>query len=312
MLAEHPEALPTPLARAQIGAALALAHDPPRAEAMFAAALDGMARKWWWDDYGTTLRDEAATAVLLKDSGLLPARLAKLVATLPGANLSPDALSTQETAWLAAAAGELGRDGRGVHVAIGGAERPQTAPGKVLTVQMSSVEPVRNMGEKPVWASLAIGGVPVQAPPAARNQMRVTRHFFALDGTALDLDHLTQNTVFVLVLEGRAEDGQDHHALVVQGLPAGWEIAGRIAGGPASGLPWLGDLTEPDAQPAADDRFAAVVPLTGDKPAFRVAVRLRAVTQGDFELPGAELADMYVPAVFARQNAARIKVIGAE
>jgi hypothetical protein len=142
--------------------------------------------------------------------------------------------------------------------------------------------------------------------------MRITRKFFTLDGNPLDLDHLTQNTVFVLVLEGRAEDGQDHRALAVQGLPAGWEIAGRIAGGSASGLPWLGELTEPDAEPAADDRFAAVLPLTGDKPAFRVAVRLRAVTLGDFELPGAELSDMYVPAVFARQNAGRIKVIGAE
>jgi uncharacterized protein YfaS (alpha-2-macroglobulin family) len=312
VLAEHPDALPTPLARAQVGAALALGHDPPRAETMFAAALDGMARKWWWDDYGTTLRDEAATVVLLKESGLLAGRLGKLVATLPGADLSPDTLSTQESAWLAAAAGTLGRDGRGVHVAIGGAEQPRTAPGKVLTVALTSVQPVRNMGERPVWASFAITGVPAVALPAARNQMRVTRHFHTLDGGTLDLDHLTQNTVFVLVLEGKAEDGQDHRALLVQGLPAGWEIAGRLAGGAVSGLPWLGELSEPDAQPAADDRFAAVLPLTGEKPAFRVAVRLRAVTPGDFELPGAELSDMYVPALFARQNAGRIKVLGTE
>jgi uncharacterized protein YfaS (alpha-2-macroglobulin family) len=128
----------------------------------------------------------------------------------------------------------------------------------------------------------------------------------------VDLDHLTQNTVFVLLLEGRAEDAQDHHALVSQGLPAGWEIAGRMAAGPAAGLPWLGELSETEAQPAADDRFAAVVALTGDKPGFRVAVRVRAVTPGDYELPGADLTDMYRPGLFARQNAGRIKVLAVE
>jgi uncharacterized protein YfaS (alpha-2-macroglobulin family) len=312
VLAEHPDALPTPLARAQVGAALALAHDTPRAEAMFLAALDGMARKWWWNDYGTTLRDKAATVVLLKESGLLAGRLAQLVAGLPGADLSPDTLSTPEDAWLAAAAAALGRDGRAVQVALGGVEQPRTAPGKVLTLPLTAVQPVRNLGDKPIWASLAIAGVPAEAPPAARNQMRISRRFLTLDGTALDLDHLKQNTVFVLLLEGRAEDGQDHRALAVQGLPAGWEIAGRLASGQASGLPWLGELSETEAQPAADDRFAAVVALTGDKPGFRVAVRVRAVTPGEYELPGAELSDMYVPAVFARQNAGRIKVLGAE
>ena len=312
VLAEHPDTLPTPLARAQIAAALALAHDQPHAEALFAAALADMGRRWWWTDYGSTLRDEAATVVLLKESGLLSAKLAKLVGLLPGATVAPEALTTQEDAWLAAAAAALGRDGRAVHIALGGTEQPATAPGKVLTKALGEVTPIRNLGDKPVWASLAISGVPVQAAPAARSHLRVSRRFYTLDGQDLNLDHLTQNTVFVLLLEGKAEDGNAHYAMAVQGLPAGWEIAGRIAGGKASGLPWLGELTEPEAQPAADDRFAAVLALTAEKPSFRIAVRVRAVTQGEFELPGAELADMYAPGNFARQNTGRIKILGAE
>jgi alpha-2-macroglobulin len=47
-------------------------------------------------------------------------------------------------------------------------------------------------------------------------------------------------------------------------------------------------------------------------PGFRVAVRLRAVTPGEFELPGAEVSDMYRPGIFARQATARIKVLTAE
>jgi uncharacterized protein YfaS (alpha-2-macroglobulin family) len=142
--------------------------------------------------------------------------------------------------------------------------------------------------------------------------MRVTRKFLHEDGTPLDLDTLRQNTTFVLLLEGRAEDGQDHHALIAQGLPAGWEVVSRFNEGAVPGMAWLDKLSATDAQPAADDRYAAVVTLGTDTPGFRIAVRLRAVTPGAFELPGAEASDMYRPAIFARQAAARIKVLSAE
>ena len=63
-----------------------------------------------------------------------------------------------------------------------------------------------------------------------------------------------------------------------------------------------------DAAPALDDRFAAALTLRTDAPAFRLAARLRATTAGRFELPGAEVMDMYRPAFLARQAAARISV----
>jgi uncharacterized protein YfaS (alpha-2-macroglobulin family) len=142
--------------------------------------------------------------------------------------------------------------------------------------------------------------------------MRVTRKFLNLDGSPLDLDHLRQNTVFVLLLEGRAEDGQAHNAMLLHGLPAGWEIAGRFAAGDVTGAAWLGELSDTLAQPAADDRFAAVMALTPDAASFRVAVRLRAVTPGTYELPGAEVSDMYRPGVYARQATGRVTVLPLE
>ena len=69
--AEQLDKLPTPLARAQLGAALAIAHEKQRAEAAFTAAIAAPNRKPWGDDYGTALRDELAIALLLKESGLL-------------------------------------------------------------------------------------------------------------------------------------------------------------------------------------------------------------------------------------------------
>ena len=308
VLAENPGALPTPMARAHVAAALALAHDQPRAEAMFRAALDSPARRWWPADYGSGLRDLAAMAVLLKESGLLPERLARLTAGLPAADLLPGALSTQEQAWMAAAAATLGRDGRPVRVTLDG----QSLSGAVVAARLSGPASARNLSERAVWQSVSVSGVPVEPLPAARSGMRITRKFLALDGSALNLDQLRQNTEFVLLLEGNAETRQGHRALVMQGLPAGWEITARLPAGSIAGMPWLGELTETEAQPAADDRFAAAIALTEAKPAFRVAARVRAVTPGFYELPGADLADMYRPGVFARQAVGKIRVLPTE
>ncbi|HEX3990172.1 MAG TPA: alpha-2-macroglobulin [Acetobacteraceae bacterium] len=309
VLAEDLDQLPTPLARAQLGAALMLAHDRPRAEAAFAAALDSPARKWWYKDYGSALRDQLAIVVLLKESGVLPERLTALTAALPGADLQPDSLSTQESAWAVAAAAALGKDGQPARIRMDGKEFPAAA---TITSALSGPVTVRNLGDRAVWQSVSVTGVLSEAPPAARSGMRITRKFLHEDGTPLDLDTLRQNTTFVLLLEGRAEDGQDHHALIAQGLPAGWEVVSRFNEGAVPGMAWLDKLSATDAQPAADDRYAAVVSLASDAPGFRVAVRLRAVTPGAFELPGAEVADMYRPAVFAHQAAARINVLSAE
>ncbi len=308
VLAEAIEAMPTPLARAHLGAALALAHDAPRATAAFTAALAAPARRWWSADYGSALRDQLAIAVLLKESGLLPERLERLRAELPGADLRPEALSTQEQAWAVAAAAVLGRDGRGAHVLLGGADLKASA----ISVSVSAPVQVRNLGDTPVFQSLAVTGVPVQAEPAARAGMRILRQFLALNGEKLDLDHLRQNTMFYLALDGRAEDGQAHRALVTAGLPAGWEIAGRLASGEQTAAGFLGALSETEAQPAADDRYAAVVALSEKQPDFHLAVKLRAVTPGRFELSGAEAADMYRPGVFARQATGSISVLPAE
>ncbi len=309
LAAEVIDQMPTPLARAQIGAALALTNDRPRAEAAFAAALANPARKDWDADRGSALRDQVAIALLLKESGLLPDRLPALLAALPGADLKPDGLSTQEQAWAAAAAAVLGRDGRPARIAL---DNKDLVPAATVSVALTGPATARNLDDRPVWQTVSTSGVLTDAPPAARNLMRVSRRFLTLAGDPLDLDQLRQNTVFVLLIEGRADDAQTHRAMLLQGLPAGWEIAGRLKAGKTDGMPWLGELTETESQPAADDRFAATVTLTPDQPGFRIAVRLRAVTPGEYEIPGAQLSDMYRPAVFARQASNRIKIQAAE
>jgi hypothetical protein len=305
-LAEDSDALPTPLARAQLAAAFARAGDRPRAEALFVQALANPARSMWYADYGTAARDALATALLLRESGVAQDRLSALLARLPGADFTLSTSNTQEQAWAVAAASVLGRDGRPARITLNGQELPvQPVVRAALTAAGTAV----NRGDASVVQTVAITGILGSPLPAAAQGMRIARRFQNLDGTPLNLDALRAGQTFILTLEARATTSDRHEAMVVQGLPAGWEIAGRLPAGDTPGLPWLGTLTEPLSMPARDDRFAAAVELTADAPLARFAVRVRAVTAGSFELPGAEAQDMYRPGVFARQNVAQIVIL---
>ncbi len=309
-LLEQLDQLPTPLAKAQLASAFARAGDRERAEAAFTAALASPARRWWAFDYGNAARDSLAVALLLKESGLLASRLPVLIARLPGPELTPAGSSTQDQAWAIAAAQALGRDSRPPQVALNG--QPVPAPGPRVSLALSGPARLRNEGAATLWQSVAVTGIPREALPAATAGMRVTRRFFAVDGKPQEIGQLRQNQVFVMLVEGRADTREEHRALLQQGLPAGWEIVSRMAAGTVPGMPWLGELTETAATPALDDRYAAALNLSAETPAFRLAVRLRAVTAGRFELPGAEVADMYRPAIFARGATRRVQVTPAE
>jgi uncharacterized protein YfaS (alpha-2-macroglobulin family) len=305
-LMENVGDMPTPLSLAQLGAVFARGGDRARAEQAFNAALSNLGRRWWSFDYGTAQRDALAVASLLKESGLLADRLAALMGALPGQNFTPENTRTQEQAWAVLAAARLGQGMRPIEASLDGVVLPAAS---VIMAPLPAPALLRNLGATTVWQMVATNGIPRQAPPAARQGLTIRRHFHALDGAALNLDTLRAGDGFVLLLEASADAEEKFQLLVQQGLPAGWEITGRFGAGEVSGLPWLGQLTAIDSQPALDDRFAAAVTLEGENRVARIAVRVRAVTAGSFELPGAEVRDMYRPAFFARQNAGRIAVL---
>lgn len=307
------ERLPTALARAQLGAALIRMGEHGRGEALLRDATADPARDWWWQDYGTTLRDAAAMIVLVKEAGVLTERVPALVDRLPAEQIQPGRTSTQEQAWLVAAGAMLGRDGQPVALAVDGEER---APAVLTTLARDAgALPValRNLGRTAIWPSVATTGIAVQSPVAARDGLVVRRNFLNRDGSPLNLDTIRQNDVFILVIEGRAETRMLHQALLVHGLPAGWEAEpARLGPGEVAAFPFLGELSRPRALALRDDRLVAQLDLSPDEPAFKLAFLIRAVTPGRFELPGAVLTDMYKPRFFARQNTGRIAVAPAD
>ncbi|MCC7425648.1 MAG: alpha-2-macroglobulin family protein [Alphaproteobacteria bacterium] len=304
------EQLPTPLAKAQLGAAFARIGDRARAEALFASALGAMQRRYWSADYGSTIRDAAAILVLTEEAGLMRDRTAPIVDLLAPSGITAAYTSTQEQAWLVAASAALGRDERPITLASG---TTMIGPRAMITLapnprQIAAGYSVRNAGAEPVWHSLSVSGVPAEPAPATREGLRIRRSFHRNDGSPLDLDAVRQNDSFIILLEAWAETGDGHQMLLVQSLPGGWEIERVFASGQTAGMPWLGSLDEPAAAEARDDRFAAQIDTTRGSRPVRLAFRARAVTQGQFELPGASAEDMYRPRFHARQAAGRITV----
>ncbi len=106
------DAFSTPLAAAQIGAALAAYGDPTRADAMFLRAAQMLARRTgeettqeWRSDYGTNLRDAAAVLTLAVESGSNAVDRDALVTRVSGAMNAN--LSTQEQVWSLLAANAM-------------------------------------------------------------------------------------------------------------------------------------------------------------------------------------------------------------
>ncbi|MBI1208335.1 MAG: alpha-2-macroglobulin family protein [Azospirillum sp.] len=304
--------LPTPLARAQVAAALARIGDRERAEAAAAEAVHHLAREHWYPDYGSTVRDAAALVTVLGEAGLTGRALPALIDRLPASATGVKYTSTQEQAWLVLAAHTLMGGKAPLRVDSPGRALPKGDPVYLLptAAELAGGLTVRNAGQGPIWQAVAVYGIPAEPRPAAREGLKIKRGFFHRDGTPLDLDTVKQNDVFVITLEGEANTKLYHQAMVVHPLPAGWEIENtRLGAAGTKDLPWLGDLSEPEMAAARDDRFIAAINLTEDVPAFKLAYLVRAVTPGTYELPGAELFDMYKPRFFARQAVGRISVL---
>src|ERR1700755_1324197 len=129
------EAIATPIAKAQIAAALGMLGDRPRAERVYAAALASIAPRprlaYGRSDYGSALRDAAALVTLASEGGAPRATVTGAVERVEAArNLTPYT-STQENAWMVLAARALARDAQAITL-DGGGERTTGALNRKL------------------------------------------------------------------------------------------------------------------------------------------------------------------------------------
>jgi len=309
----------SPLAKAQIGAALALYGERSRASVAFAAALSALRtpepENLSRSDYGTRLRDGAAMLALSAEVAPPLAPLARLVDFVADAQAEKRLTSTQENAWLLLAAHALLSGDGGIALALDGAPVNGNFV-RNYTAETLAVAPVTiaNRGDGSVEAVLTLTGVRDAPEPAGGEGFVIERAYYALDGTPADPATVGQNERLVVVLQVREDNEWVSRVLVVDMLPAGFEIdnPGLVDSADLSAFAWLAEKPEAAHLEFRDDRFVAALDRKGDEArSFTLAYVVRAVSPGRYVRPAALVEDMYRPHLNARTETGRTEVVGA-
>jgi len=306
--------LPTRLAAAQLGAALAMYGQAGQAKAAFARALASWPRRLDWEDYGSPLRDLAAVIALLHRAGPEYGDEAPLIHELVNRQARRQWLSTQEKAWMVLAARGVPRSAEITYRLDGGPDvRVEHRALRFRPGDLEQVHVIENSGSRPIWITLMQEGAPKKPPAPADNGFSLTRSFYTLDGKKIDGGRLKQGQMVVVVLEGRVTDGAHHPALLVDPFPAGLEAENpRLRGGmKVEKIGWLPALSRTRYVDVLDDRFVAALDVEGGwkrDARFTVAYLARATTPGRYRWPDAEVEDMYKPHLRARSGQSTLVV----
>jgi uncharacterized protein YfaS (alpha-2-macroglobulin family) len=313
------DAIATPIAKAQIAAALGMLGDRARAEHVYAAALASIAPRPVLDygrsDYGSALRDAAALVTLASEGGAPRATVIGATARVEAArNLTPYT-STQENAWMVLAARALARDAQTISLEVGG-EKTQGALNRNLRPS-DLQQPLRvtNAGDGAVQAVVTVSGAPIVPEPAAEKGFKIERKYYTLAGTPADPAKAKQNDRFAVVLKITEPQPQFGRIIVADYLPAGFEIDNPrlVSSGDTGTLAWIEDAQEPVNAEFRDDRFSAAFQRkSGDPSVFAVAYVVRAVSPGRYVQPQAYVEDMYRPYRFGRTGTGTIEVTAAK
>jgi len=211
------------------------------------------------------------------------------------------------------AARQLGETGP-VRVSVSGRSLPESTEPVYLRFdegQLADGIDLSNSGDVPLWQGLTVSGVPRDELLAEREGFSISRAFYTRDGKRADLGAVRQGDILVAVINGEATSGLDHQAMVVDLLPAGFELENaRLEGGRDTGeLRWLPELTETRHTELRDDRYVAALTLEGrSRRPFTLAYMVRAVSPGTYRLPAVYVEDMYQPTYFARASMERVTV----
>ena len=296
----------SPLARAQVAAGLALMGDRARARLGFREAIDKLGYSDPNDWYQSPLRDLAGVIALAYESGNGDIG-ASLIGRLESAVKTPAQMNTIEDAYVLRAASYMLKASGPTHI---NAQGVSTLPGS-LNVQRFGVTQLAaahmtNAGSGAIWRTVTVIGTPSSAPGATAQGLSISKTYYSLDGSRLDPSHLVQGQKVLIVLSGHSSDATTRPVVVDDALPAGFEIDSTLSNDDAKDGPFkfVGTLTDTKVAEARDDRYIAALDLSSAHD-FTLAYIARAVTQGDYYLPGAEIKDFYRAQSFGRTQGSR-------
>uniref|UniRef100_UPI0035665688 alpha-2-macroglobulin family protein n=1 Tax=Shimia sp. TaxID=1954381 RepID=UPI0035665688 len=302
----------TPLAAAQLGAALAFYGDQTRADRMFTKAAGKLETRWndapsnlWRVDYGTRLRDAAGLLTLAVEAGSEVVDRSLWSTRVGGAGRT---LSTQESVWSLMAAHALIEDSGALGLSVNGAPVEGALIRALADDPTSAPILVRNEANTPTALTLTSIGVPTYPVDKGGYGYAIERSYFTTDGAPVDMGSIKVGDRFVAVLTVSPSAGGGARLMVNDPLPAGFEIdnPNLLQSGDISALNWL-KLAYAQNTEFRSDRFLAAVD-SRDGQRFELAYILRAVSPGDYHQPAATVEDMYRPQYRARTAAARFAI----
>ena len=307
--------LATPIAKAQIAAALSMLGDKARADTGSLSALSSIAPEPKLDigrtDFGSALRDAAALVTLASEGRAPQATITQAVARVDSARKLATYTSTQESAWLVLAARSLAAQLNAISLSVNGETRTGAYYRSLSVDQMAQPIAVANSGNGTVQAVVSVSGAPLTPEPTAERGFKIERKFHDLDGDFADVAKAKQNERFVVVLKITESQPQFGRVIVADYLPAGFEIDNPrlVSSGETGTLAWIADAAPPVNAEFRDDRFSAAFERKADSaPVFTVAYVVRAVSPGRYALPQAKVEDMYRPDRFGRTATGTVEI----
>ncbi|MBV9558772.1 MAG: alpha-2-macroglobulin family protein [Pseudolabrys sp.] len=308
----------TPIAKAQVAAALAMMGDKARAESAYAKALDAIGPQpvlqLGRTDYGSALRDSAALVTLASEGNAPRLTIDSALTRIDAARGLSAYTSTQEQAWLVLAARALAKESGAIALTVDGGTHKGVFNRSLRAADFKPVT-VANTGDSTVQGVVTVSGAPLTPEPPAERGLKIERSFFSLAGEPSDPSKAKQNQRFAVVLKVTDANPQFARLMVADYLPAGFEIDNPhlVSSGETGTLDWIEDGIEPSNAQFKDDRFSAAVERkNGDAAVFTVAYVVRAVSPGTFVLPQAVVEDMYRPDRFGRTATGTIEVAAAK
>ena len=287
----------------------------PRSARELAARIDAEDRvaRQTGGNFASTLRNRALLLLALLDAVPDDPRIPDLVERLAREGRRVTRWTTQETAWVFLALGELYRrqeekPAYAGTVTTGGREvadideEPVTLTNVgdgAVTVRMRAAEAGEGYEPGSAFYSLVTRGIPTEESFRARSEgLEIERRVLTREGRPADLGAVGQGDLLVVKTRVRSVSGPVENVVVENLLPAGLEVENpRLS--TTETLPWV---TDANAAPAyldlRDDRILMFLDLPANTWQTTYAL-VRAVTPGTFRMPPPHTEAMYDPSLSA-------------
>ncbi len=313
--------MPTALSVGQLAATLAMQGDLQRAKKGFDKVMKMIRPANFYGDYGSGIRDLAATIYLVHEAGNQYGNNAELLHNLSRAVRNKRYFSTQEQAWMILASLSV-ENNQEMHLKLDHELEFSSTKNVVLRSHLKNQgKTIENTGTQLIWVNLNLQGTPLKMPKSTDHYFKIKRTWYNEKGKPIDLEQIKQGELIFAVIEVKATSGLQHRAILMDLIPAGFEIenADLADSTQLSDYQWLPSLSSGLYQEALDDRFITAFNLypsnyKGKSGQQKVAIKrfgylLRAVTAGLYIRPASEVEDMYQPKFRARNEMDQVRIV---